>query len=267
MRIQAVVARVALLVPVASLVLVGAGAASAQSAAPSPEQYRLRVEYLWWKPPLSGEIQKGVSDVDGTLLDVESDLGIEKAKANDLRGSLRLGSSWKLRGSWTPLDFGGDVPASQSFVYGTTLVLPGQRVVTSLRGNYFTGELEWDFVKSSGGFLGLTFGAKYFDVDVLLLNADTSSRVAETRRLPIPVVGLAGRTYLSQRFSLGGEVSGLTLGNRGHVWEIFLAARVHLSDRLAGTGGWRKVVIEGRDGRDFFNLSLSQWTYGVELSL
>jgi hypothetical protein len=267
MRIKAVVARVALLAPAASLVLAGAATASAQSTVPLPEQYRLRVEYLWWKPPLSGEVQKGVSGLDGTLLDVESDLGIEKAKANDLRGSLRLGSAWKLRGSWTPLDFGGDVLASQSFVYGTTLVLPGQQVVTSLKGNYFTGDLEWDFVRNSGGFLGLTFGVKYFDVDVLLLNADTASRVAETERLPIPVVGLSGRTYVSRRLSLEGEVSGLTLGNRGHVWEIFLAARVHLSERLAGTAGWRKVVIEGRDAPDFFNLSLGQWTYGVELSL
>jgi hypothetical protein len=244
-----------------------AGLASAQSALPLPEQYRLRVEYLRWKPPLSGEIQKGVSDVDGTLLDVETDLGIEKAKANALRGSLRLGPSWKLRGSWSPLDFAGDVPASQSFVYGTTVVAPGQQVITSLKGNYFTSELEWDFARSSSGFFGLMFGVKYFDVDVLLLNNDTGSRVAETERLPIPVLGLAGRAYVSERLSLEGEVSGLTIGDRGHVWEIFLAARVHLSERLAGTAGWRKVVIQGRDGRDFFNLSLGQWTYGVELSL
>lgn len=267
MRIPRATAILALLAGAAGLVLAGAGPASAQFASPAPEQYRLRVEYLWWKPQPSGQIQKGVSEIEGTLLDVETNLGIEKAKANTLRGALRLGESWKLRGSWSPLDYRGDVSADQAFSYGTTLVLPDQQVVTSLKGNYFTGELEWDFVRRPSGFFGLLLGVKYFDVDVLLLNADTGSRVAETERLPIPVLGLAGRAYLSPRFSVEGELSGLTVGDRGHVWEILLAARLQLSDRLAGTAGWRKLVIEGRDGRDYFNLALGQWTYGVELSL
>jgi hypothetical protein len=253
---------------VASTLLLAAAPASAQYGTPAPEQYHLRVEYLWWSPQPVGEIQKGLGDLEGTLLDVETDLGIQKAKMNFLSGALRLGPSWKLRGSWAPLDFGGDVEATRPFFYGTTPVLAGQRVVTSLKGNYYTAALEWDFVRDSTGFLGLLMGVKYFDVDVLLLNATTESRVAETEQLPIPVLGLAGRAYLDRHFSVEGEVSGLTLGDRGHVWEILLAARLHLSESLAGTFGWRKLVIEGRDGRDYFNLALGgQWTYGVELSL
>jgi hypothetical protein len=244
-----------------------AGTALAQSGLPVAEQYSLRLEYLWWSPQPTGQIQRGLGDVEGTLLDVQSDLGIGKASANTLRGSLRLGPSWKLRGSWAPLDFRGDVIADRAFDYGTTVVLPGQQVITSLKGNYITGELAWDFVRRPTGFLGLLVGVKYFDVDVLLLNASTSSRVAETEKLPIPVLGLAGRAYLSRRFSVEGEFSGLPAGNRGHVWETLLTARLHLSDHLAATGGWHKLVIEGRDAPNYFNLSLGQWTYGVELSL
>jgi hypothetical protein len=243
------------------------GTALAQSNLPAAEQYHLRLEYLWWSPQPTGQIQRGVGDTEGTLLDVESDLGIGKASMNVARGSLRLGPSWKLRGSWAPLDFRGDVIADRAFDYGTTGVEPGDQVITSLKGNCITGELAWDFVRRPTGFLGLLVGVKYFDVDVLLLNATTSSRVAETEKLPIPVLGLAGRAYLSRRFSVEGELSGLPAGNRGHVWEILLAARFHLSDHIAGTGGWHKLVIEGRDAPNYFNLSLGQWTYGVELSL
>jgi hypothetical protein len=152
-------------------------------------------------------------------------------------------------------------------VYGTTAVGAGDQVITTLKGNYVTGELEWDFVDRRQGFLGLLVGVKYFDVDAILLNADTSSRVAETERLPIPVLGLAGRAYLHPRFSLEAELSGLPAGDRGHVWEFLLAARVHLSDHLAATGGYRRLALEGRDDRDFFNLDLGTWTFGVELSL
>jgi hypothetical protein len=234
---------------------------------PAAEKYTVRLEYLLWSPQPSGQLQKGLGDVEGTLLDAEADLGLGEGGANALRGTLRLGGSWKLRGSWSPLEFRGDVTAGQPFVYGTTVVRAGDRVLTSLLGNYVTAELEWDFVERQRGFLGLLVGVKYFDVDAALVNGATSSRVLETERLPIPVVGLAGRAYLHRRLSVEGELSGLTVGDRGHVGELLLSARVHVVDRIAVTGGFRKLVLEGRNDRDFFHLDLGTWTLGVELSL
>lgn len=252
-----------------SLLLLPA-AAEAQAELPAAEQYHVRLEYLWWSPALSGELQKGFSEREGTLLNAQADLGIERQGANLLQGTLRLGKGWKLRGSWTPLDYRGDVVADSAFVYGTTVVAPGQRVVTSLSGNYSTAALEWDPLERSRGFLGVLLGVKYFDVDTTLVAvADdvTISRVAETDRLPIPVFGLAGRVYVTERISLEGELSGLPAGERGHLFELLLAGRGHLSDRIAGTLGWRKLALEGRDGRDYLKIGLSRWTFGVEISL
>jgi hypothetical protein len=233
---------------------------------PSSEQYTLRAEYLWWKPQLKGELQKGIGDVDGTVLDAQEDLAIGEAETNQIRGAVRLGRSWKLRGSWSPIDFRGEAQARRDFVYGTTSADAGDHVVTSIKGNYITWDLEWDFLRRPEGFLGATFGVKYFDVDTLLLDADTSSRVAETQRLPIPVVGLAGRTYF-WKMSAEAELSGMTAGDRGHVWEALLALRFHVSNRLAATGGYRRLALQGRTSRDYFHIDLGTWTYGVEVSL
>jgi hypothetical protein len=241
--------------------------AAAQDELPAPERYVLRVEYLRWSPALTGQVQKGIGDLEGTLLDVKQDLGIGEAGAHTLRGSVRLGRTSKLRGSWVSLDYRGDVESGRPFTYGSTVVGRGDRVVTSFKGNYFTTEVEWDFLIRGQGFLGLLAGVKYFDVDTLLANVDTSSRVVETEKIPIPVLGLAGRAYVHPRLSLEGEISGLPAGDRGHAFEILLAARLHVSDRLAATGGWRKLTLEGRDDRDYFNLRLGTWTFGVELSL
>ena len=239
----------------------------AQEGLPSEEQYVLRVEYLWWSPQPQGELQKGLGEFDGTLLDIESDLGVQSGNANSLRGSIRLGTSWKLVGGWSPLDFKGDTTASQPFVYGTLVARFGDRIVTSLKGNYVSTALEWDFVTSDKGFMGALIGVKYFDVDTVMVNADTSGRVAEAEKLPIPVLGLAGRVYFQEWFSVEGEFSGITAGSRGHLWEWLVALRVHFTDRLAATGGYHKLSIEGREDRDFFTLNLSQWTFGVEISL
>ncbi len=244
--------------------------AVAQEELPAPEHYHVRLEYLWWSPQLSGQLQKGISSQEGTLLDARADLDIQEHGANLLQGTLRFGGRWTLRASWTPLDYGGDTIAAASFVYGTTTVLSGQRVVTTLKGNYFTTALEWDVLERRRGFLGLVAGVKYFDVDTVLVAVEADvpvSRVAETKRIPIPVAGLTGRFYVTDRISVEGELTGLHAGDRGHVLELLLAGRAHLSDRLAGTIGWRKLGLEGRDGRDYLNLGMSTWVFGIELSL
>jgi hypothetical protein len=248
-------------------VLGGATVSSAQSELPPAEQYTLRVEYLWWSPTPQGEIQKGLGDRDGTLLDIQDDLAIESGSANTIRGAFRLGEGWKLRGGWAPLDFSGNTEAPQPFVYGTLVARFGDQIITALRGNLISVGLEWDFFRTRGGFLGATAGLRYFDVDTLMVNVDTTSRVAETWQLPIPVLGLAGRAYLGEWVSLEGELSGITAGSRGHLWEWLVALRVHPTEFLALTGGYNRLTLEGQDDRDFFNLRLGTWTFGVEISL
>ncbi len=241
--------------------------AAAESERPAAERYNVRVEYLWWSPQPGGEVQKGYGDRQGTLLDVQADLALQENGANPLRGVLRLGESWKFRGSWSPIDFQGDTVGQRIFSYGNIAVAPGQQVRTSIKGNYATAELEWDGLQRPQGYAGLLFGVKYFDVDTLLLDVDTEHRVTETKRLPVPVLGLTGRVYPHPRLSLEGEFSGLTLGDRGHVWEWLVAGRVQVVRHLAGTVGYRGLKLSGKDERDSLHLDLGAWTFGVELSL
>jgi len=249
------------------LLLVGPSPGVAQEGLAPEEQYILRVEYLWWSPQPKGEIRKGLGDFEGTLLDIRDDLGIGSGRANPLRGAIRLGRTWKLVGGWTPLDFTGDVAAQKPFVYGPLVARFGDRILTVLKGNYFSTALEWDFVANSGGYLGALAGVKFFDVDTVMVNANTSTRVAEPEQLPVPVLGLAGRAYFQDWFSFEGELSGMTAGSRGHLLEWQFALRVHFTQRLAATGGYHKLSVEGRDDRDSFAFSLGTWTFGVEISL
>jgi hypothetical protein len=233
----------------------------------SAEEYTLRLEYLFWSPRPQGELQKGLGSAEGTLLDADADLGLAAAKASPLRGTLRLGGAWKLRASWAPLGFGGDQPAPRSFTYGTIVARTSDRIITSIQGNLVTTDLEWDFANRPTGFLGALVGVKFFDVDALVLDVDTATRVVDTHRLPIPVLGLVARTYTGRYLSFEGEVSGITAGSRGHVWEWLLAARGHVSDHLAATGGYHSLRVEGRTDRDFFSLRFGAWTFGVEISI
>jgi hypothetical protein len=258
--------RTARALPFAAVLLLPAGAGAQTPDYPSQENYGIRLEYREFRPDLTGEIQKGFGTEEGTLVDVVDDLGLQDDRTFEARISLQFKRGHKLKGSYTPLDYAGDQDAPRKFTYGQTDFLRGQRVVSRLKGGYYSADYEWDFVKGPRGFLGATLGAKLVDLDATLVAPDQGQREQNTLRSPIPSLGLATRIYAS-RVSLEGEVSGFTLGDRGHLIEFGASAHVHFSDRMAVGGGYRYVKVKGHDDRDSGDLTLAGWHFGLELSI
>jgi hypothetical protein len=252
----------------ALLLLVVPSFAAAQDL-PSSEQYHLRGEYARWRPGLGGTLQKGFGAEAGTLLDVSQDLGIGDQQTWQVRGTVRFSPSIKLRGGYTPLEYQGDTSAPTNFTYGDQSFFLGERVVSNISGKYYNGEIEWDLRKGQAGFFGLFLGAKVFDLASVVVAPGSGKRVTQENVVPIPVLGVAGRTFYGKRVSVEGEFSGMTLGSRGHVWETNLVLRFHLSDRLAVGAGYHRLSLTGQDknGRDTVDIKLGGWTYGAELSL
>ncbi len=109
-------------------------------------------------------------------------------------------------------------------------------------------------------------GAKMFDVDASLVNASINAREVDTITAPVPVIGLASRIYAG-RVSVEGEVTGLSAGSRGSMFEAEGSVRLHISDRLAAMGGYRHLSLDGKDGKDQVKLKLGGWQFGLEISL
>ena len=245
-----------------------AGGASAQDSSnvPPAEKYGLRLQYREFRPSLTGEAQKGSGDKSGSTVDVTHDLGIPDKRTFDVRGTIQFKRGWKIRGSYTPLDYKGDTEVNSAFTYGETRYSRFDRVVTSIKGAYYSADLEWDFIKGARGFLGGVVGAKMFDVDASLVNASINAREVDTITAPVPVIGLATRVYAG-RISVEGEITGLSAGSRGSMLEADGSVRVHVSDRLAAMGGYRYLSLDGKDGKDQVKLKLGGWQFGLEISL
>jgi hypothetical protein len=259
--------RTALALPVAGLVLLPVVAQAQSSGAPPQESYGVRLEYREFRPEFTGEIQKGFGDEEGTLLDIVDDLGIVDDRTFEVRGTLQIKPGHKLRGSYTPLDYAGDVEsARRRFSYGQIDVNRGEPVVTRIKGAYWSGAYEFDFVRGPRGFLGGTLGAKVVDLDTTVVATNQGQREQDTWRSPVPSLGAITRVYVG-RVSLEGEISGFTLGSRGSLFEFDVAARLHMSDRLAASGGYRYLKIRGENDRDFGDVHLEGWHFGLELSL
>jgi hypothetical protein len=194
------------------------------------------------------------------------DLGLGDERTFDVAGALQFRSGHKLRGSYTRLKYDGDLTARRTFRFDDTIFTRASRVVTTVRGSYFTGEYEFDIVKGPRGYLGGLAGAKVFDLDYVIVAPEHGDRETDTQRVPIPVLGLVGRVYTG-RLSFSGEFSGLTLGQRGSVWEYDFSARLHVSDRMAIQGGYRSLTLHAKDKPDLIDMKLGGWSVGLELSL
>jgi len=246
------------------LTLLGLAAASAleaQEVYPPSEAYRLRLEYRFWHPSLDSQIREGTQ---GTEVD-ETDLGIGDERTFEARGALQLARGHKLRGSYARLDLDGDVEFHRFFRFGSTEYPHYARVVTSMKGGYYTGDYQFDVFKGSQGYLGGLVGARIFDLDALLVAPAEGKREQETLRAPIPVLGITGRVYAG-RVSFSGEVAGLTIGKKGHLFELQISAAGHVSDRLAVTGGYRMLALHGETDEDSLNFRLGGWHFGGEVS-
>jgi hypothetical protein len=247
--------------------LVPAPAQAQGEAYPSQEDYVLRVEYREFRPGLQAEVVNGTPDKSGTLLDLTDDLGVEDDRTYEIRGAIQVKRGHKLRFSYTPLDYKGEVEeASQAFTYGSTDFQRFDRVVSSFKGAYAAASYEWDFVKGARGYLGGVFGARMLDIDALVSAPDKQVREVNTVRTYSPVVGVATRMYAG-RMSLESEFVGFSMGSRGSVWEFDMSGRLHISDRLAVEGGYRSLSLKGEDGPDNGEIKLKGWNFGLELSL
>jgi len=253
---------------VATCAFVGlAGVATAQQQdVPGPERYGLRASYSWFFPTLDAELQKGGDTRAGTLLNVADNLGVLNERTWEVRADIQFSRGNKLRGSYTRLRLDGDTNADGRYVFGNTTFERFTRVVTTFRGGYYTSEIEHDFIRRSGGVLGGLAGAKYLDLDTVLVAPDGGQREIETVRVVVPSIGIVGRAYFG-RVSAGAEVSGLSIGKRGSGYELYVNAQIHISDRLAITGGYRVFSMKKESDQEFIRFQNRGGYAGVELSL
>ena len=247
-----------------SIVAAFAAPIAAQTEAPEPEQYSVRLQARLWAPGLASEMQMSGSQV-GTVIDVTEDLGVEDKTTFEVRAALQLGLGHKIRLGYTKIDYDGDQQIPHEIKFGDTTYPRFTRLVTSLKGSYFAGDYEWDFAKGQHGFVGAVFGAKVFDMDGVLVAPDRNERDVETVRVPVPVLGLVGQGYYG-RFSAGGELSAFSIGKTANFLEFYLNTHFALTPQIGIEGGYRFLTLHGEHSNDMIDMKLNGLYAGLEVN-
>src|SRR2546428_13875200 len=90
----------------------GGSGGPSREGLPSQERYRLRLEYREWRPDLTGTMVKASRDADGTVVDLNDDLALQKDRTFQARGEIQFKPGQKLRASYTKLNYHGDVASA-----------------------------------------------------------------------------------------------------------------------------------------------------------
>lgn len=257
-RLYPVLAGLAVLLPVA---------VRAQSGGQHPnEAYHVRVQYGFFSSQLEGTASKGVLDLPGTGFDVKQDLAMNDDRTWYASGTIRIGAKWKLRGGYVALDYNGTSELAARIRFGETIFGKGETVSSSIKGGYWSGDLEWDFVTTSTAYLGMMGGARAPDVDTVLVSPDFGKREQATYRPVSPVLGLGGRVYAG-RLSLEGFASTFARVSGRKMTDVEIAARLHFSPRLCVSGGYRYLRFTAENDPNLADFKVKGWIYGVELGL
>lgn len=211
----------------------------------------LKVDGRYWFTNLDANAKVSKGGVIGTDLDLVKDLGIDDKK-NFWEGriTLELGHH-KIRYGFTPLKWDGSRTLSQSITFNGRTYSASTTVDTKLNLDYHRLGYEYDFIDLLDNRLGVIVELKYFDADARL--KDTSLGIDESKkvRAPIPTVGIGGQVGLPFLFSVGGEVTGITVGKNAYLVDAEAGVNLKPFPFVVISGGYRifKLHLENNDDK------------------
>jgi hypothetical protein len=250
-----------LLTLAASLV---AGTAHAQFSRRDPatgETYRVEVAYGWWRPEPTINIASEGLGIPPTLVDFETDLGIEKQRVREFRVVLRPARKHKFKFDYLPIGY-----EVEGHVLTRTIVFNGQSYVVGLPVNveadFTTLKIgyEYDFIYRDRGYLGFVIDTKVTRARIDFespINAEFAEATA-----PIPTLGFAGRAYPARNVAVGGEFTFFQIPGGddrdydGSYFDYDVYGTFNFNNNFGVTGGWRKLDLNYTVRRDYGALDL-----------
>ncbi|OGP15204.1 MAG: hypothetical protein A2054_05760 [Deltaproteobacteria bacterium GWA2_55_10] len=204
------------------------------------------VEARYWFSDFDDTIRVSEGSAVGTDINLVDDLGIDDENFVEGRITLELGSH-KIRYGYMPLKWEGSNTLTSSIVFNGQTYSASTNVESELKMDYHRLGYEYDIIDTLNNKLGVIFEVKYFDVEASLKSATLDER--ESFKAPIPTVGIAAQVGLPFLFSVGGEITGISLGSDAYLVDGEAMVNLKPAPFVIISGGYRvfKLHLENDD--------------------
>ena len=245
--------------------------AYAQFNVPTPpapaEDYRVELGAMFWSPTPELAINtNGLGVIGLGEVDFVQEFGIDAKRFTEYRVTLKPGRKHKLRFQYIPISYSEETTLERTIVFGGRTFTVGLPAAAEVEWNLWRVGYEWDFVSRQAGFLGLITELKYNDVRAEI-DSPIGTELGEAKA-PIPAIGLIGRGYLSEYFSITGEFTGFKLPDsvseefEGEFWDFDIYGTLSLGRNVGVQGGYRSLDVEYIADEDLGRLKMKGIYFG-----
>ncbi len=203
----------------------------------------VKVDARYWFTDLSGTAQVANGSISGTNFDFVNDLGVDEKKGfPEGRITLELGGH-KLRYAFLRMKWDGSNTLSQTITFNGQSYTSGAQVDSSLKIDYHRLGYEYDIINTLDNHVGVIFDVKYFDASASLDSTSLSLSESKNFNVPIPTVGVSAQVGLPFLFSVGGELTGVTLGQNVYLFDGEAAVNLKPAPFVVLSGGYRVLKL------------------------
>jgi hypothetical protein len=219
----------------------------------------LELEGRYWFTDLKGKIKVTEAHL-GTDIDLKRVLGIKDENLPEARLTWHTGPKSKIRLAYTQVGFEGDENIDQTVEFRGQTYAVGTRVETDALVRYLRLGWVWQFIDIGKGAvkLGTLLEGKAFWIRASLEAPDLSTPVKESKKyfFGLPTIGVALDINPHKIVNIFGEVSGLSAGNYGYVYDAEAGIKLIPVRFLSIVGGYRIFEVEAKHDPDHAKLRL-----------
>lgn len=206
----------------------------------------------------------GAAGDPGTDVDLEKDLGLSRSDSVfRVDAYYKFNEKHRIDFSWFDLSRSSSTQIERDIEWNGT-VFPVSTVVNSdfdLTINKLA--YTWVFKRNAKNFLGLSAGLYVADTGTSIDAPNLSTREIASVTAPLPVIGLRGQHYLSERWSVRGSIELFLFEYNdwdGDLVDLYVGVDYELSNTLSLGAGFNAVTFDLGVNKANFTGSLD-WAY------
>jgi hypothetical protein len=225
--------------------MTAAPVANAQSA--SDERISLSLGVFLTDRESNTNLQGSPSD-PGTDVDLEKDLGLSRSDSVfRLDGYYKFNEKHRIDFSWFDLSRSSSKQIERDIEWNGTLYPIDTSVNSEFDLGIYKVAYTWSFYRQDKNFLGVTAGLYIADTGTSLIAPNIGTREVASVTAPLPVVGLRGQYYFSDKWSFRASAEFFLFEYNdwdGDLMDLYAGLDYQVSDRIAVGAGFNSVTFD-----------------------
>lgn len=207
---------------------------------------------------------KGTTGDDGTIVDLESDLGLKRSDSVfRIDGYYRFNEKHRIDASWFDLSRSKTRVIDEEIEWGDTVYPINTTIASKFDLAIYKLAYTWSFMRRDKGYLGLTGGLYIASFGAALNATAIGSLESDSLTAPLPVFGLRGQYDFTDKvsFRASGEIFAIEYDiYDGSLFDFYAGIDYQLSEHVAIGVGINSVQLDIGIKKPSFDGNLD-WRY------